>query len=156
MVESPGVSRYFKNKNTEKEVHQFHEDYSTKRGEKTTENQDGDAWEGVNRACRTLAGTAFMGKLLFRQRVQETVRKERGANARYQMVDGVQMVVVGLIAGATSMVQVVKVWSDEVLMKMAGWKEIPVDSTAGRIMKLVSPGDIVELTGIIHRFRGQV
>lgn len=78
MVESPGVSRYFKNKNTEKEVHQFHEDYSTKRGEKTTENQDGDAWEGVNRACRTLAGTAFMGKLLFRQRVQEAVRKERG------------------------------------------------------------------------------
>ncbi len=98
----------------------------------------------------------FMGKLLFRQRVQETVRKERGANARYQMVDGVQMVVVGLIAGATSMVQVVKVWSDEVLKKIPGWKEIPVDSTIGRIMKLVSPGDIVELTGIIHRFRGQV
>jgi hypothetical protein len=79
----------------------------------------------------------FMGKLLFRQRVQETVRKERGANARYQMVGGVQMVVVGLIAGATSMVQVVKVWSDEVLMKMAGWKEILVDSTIGRIMKLL-------------------
>ncbi|KKO19877.1 MAG: hypothetical protein BROFUL_01390 [Candidatus Brocadia fulgida] len=60
-----------------------------------------------------------------------------GANARYQMVGGVQMVVVGLIAGATSMVQVVKVWSDEVLMKMAGWKEILVDSTIGRIMQLI-------------------
>jgi len=73
----------------------------------------------------------FMGKLLFRQRIQEAVRKERGANARYQFVDAVQMAVIGLIAGATSLVQVVKVWSDEVLMKMAGWKEIPVDTTIG-------------------------
>ena len=54
------------------------------------------------------------------------------------------------------MVQVVKVWTDEVLMKMAGWKEIPVDTTIGRIMKLATQGDIVELTGVNHRFRGQV
>ncbi|MFN3530932.1 MAG: IS1380 family transposase, partial [Candidatus Brocadia sp.] len=46
----------------------------------------------------------FMGKLSFRQRIQEAVRKERGANARYQFVDAVQMVVIGLIGGATSMV----------------------------------------------------
>jgi len=98
----------------------------------------------------------FMGKLLFRQRIQEAVRKERGANARYQFVDAVQMVVIGLIAGATSMVQVLKVWSDEVVMKMAGWKEIPVDTTIVRIMKMVTQGDIVELTGVIHRFRGKV
>ena len=98
----------------------------------------------------------FMGKLLFRHRIQEAVGKERGANAQYQMVDAVQMVVVGLIAGATAMVQVVKVWTDEVLMKMAGWKEIPVDTTIGRIMKLATQGDIVELTGVNHRFRGQV
>src|SRR3989304_2501156 len=77
----------------------------------------------------------FMEKLLFRKRVQEAVRKERGANARYQIVDAMQMIVIGLIAGATSMVQIVKVWADEVLMKIAGWKEIPVDTTIGRIMK---------------------
>ena len=81
---------------------------------------------------------------------------KRGANAQYQIVDAMQMVVIGLIAGATSMVQIVKVWADEVLMKIAGWKEIPVDTTKGRIMKLVTQGDIVELTEIIHRFRGQV
>ncbi|OOP55458.1 MAG: hypothetical protein AYP45_14665 [Candidatus Brocadia carolinensis] len=46
----------------------------------------------------------FMGKLLFRQRIQEAVGKEREANAPYQMVDAMQMVVIGLIAGATSMV----------------------------------------------------
>lgn len=65
-----------------------------------------------------------MGKLLFRQRVQEAIRKEAGANAQYQIVDAMQMAVIGLIAGATSMVQITKVWADEVLMKMAGWKRI--------------------------------
>ena len=98
----------------------------------------------------------FMEKLLFRKRVEEAVGRERGANAQYQIVDAMQMVVIGLIAGATSMVQIVKVWADEVVMKIAGWEKIPVDTTIGRIMKLVTQGDIVELTGIIHRFRGQV
>ncbi len=31
-------------------------------------------------------------------------------------------------------------------MKMAGWKEVPVDTTTGRIIKLAIQGDIVELT----------
>jgi hypothetical protein len=97
-----------------------------------------------------------MEKLLFRKRVQEAVRKERWANAQYHIVGAMQIIVIGLIAGATSMVQIVKVWADQVLKKMAGWKEIPVDTTIRRIMKLVTQGDIVELAGIIHRFSGQV
>lgn len=51
----------------------------------------------------------FMGKLLFRQKIQEAVGNERGTNARYQIVDAIQMIVIGLIAGATSMVQITKV-----------------------------------------------
>ncbi|OOP57402.1 MAG: hypothetical protein AYP45_03545 [Candidatus Brocadia carolinensis] len=98
----------------------------------------------------------FMGNLLFRQGIQDAVGKEREANAQYQMVDAMQMVVIGLIAGATSMVQITKVWADDVLIKIAGWRRIPVDTTIGRMMKLVTQGDIVELTGVIHRFRGQV
>ena len=65
----------------------------------------------------------FMGKLLFRKVVGAAVRKERGANPKYEFVDAVQIIVTGLIAGATSMVQMVKmvkVWTDEVLRKMAG------------------------------------
>lgn len=112
--------------------------------------------KGLTVHAGLLPALTFMGKLLFRKRIQEAVRKERGANAQYQIVDVVQIIVIGLIAGATSMVQIVKVWADEVLQKMAGWDEIPVDTTLGRIMKLVSQGDIVEMTGIIHRFRGQV
>src|SRR5574337_700289 len=112
--------------------------------------------KGLTVHAGLLAVVTFMEKLLLRKRIQEVVSKERGANARYQIVDAMKMVVIGLIAGATSMVQIVKVWADEVQMKMAGWRAIPVDTTIGRIMKLVTQGDIVELTGIIHRFRGQV
>jgi len=98
----------------------------------------------------------FVGKLLFRERIHDAVDKERGANAEYQFADIVQMVVIGLIAGATSMAQVVKVWADDVVRKMAGWEDAPVETTVGRIMKLAGKGDIVELTGVIHRFRGKV
>ncbi|CAG0943285.1 hypothetical protein BROC_02222 [Candidatus Brocadiaceae bacterium] len=54
------------------------------------------------------------------------------------------------------MVQVVKVWADEVIQKMAGWDEFPVDTMLGRIMKTISHGDIIEMTGMMHRFRGKV
>ena len=40
------------------------------------------------------------------------------ANARYQFVYVVKTVVIGLIAGATSMTEVLRVWADEVLIKM--------------------------------------
>ena len=94
--------------------------------------------KGLTVHAGLLAVVTFMGKLLFRKKIEEAVRRERGANARYQFVDAVEMVVIGLIAGATSMAQVMKVWADEVLMKMSGWKEIPVDTTIGRIMKMVT------------------
>jgi len=67
----------------------------------------------------------FMGKLLFRKVVGAAVRKERGANPKYEFVDAVQIIVTGLIAGATSMVQVVKGWADELLQKMAGCDKFP-------------------------------
>lgn len=50
----------------------------------------------------------FMGKLLFRERIHDAVDKECGANAEYQFADIVQMVVIGLIAGATHLLRSVK------------------------------------------------
>lgn len=125
----------------------------SKRQPKITTEMNG---KGLTVNAGLLPVLNFMGKLMFRERVQNAVHKKRGANAKYQFVDAVQMIVIGLIAGATSMIEVVKVWSDEVLKKMAGWKEAPVDTTIGRIMKLASRGDIVEMTGVIHLFRGKV
>lgn len=68
------------------------------------------------------------------------MNKERGVNAQYQIVDVVEMVVIGLLAGTISMVQIVKVWADEVLKKMTDWEEVPVDTTIGHIVKLLTQG----------------
>lgn len=66
------------------------------------------------------------------------------------------MVVIGVISGASAMTQVVTVWADEVLKKMAGWDDVPVDSSLGRIIKLAGQSDVVELEALNHRFRGKV
>lgn len=39
---------------------------------------------------------------------------------------------------------------------MSGWSEAPVATTVSRIMKLASPGNIVEFQELAHRFRGRV
>ncbi|MBF8278317.1 MAG: hypothetical protein HW390_3390 [Candidatus Brocadiaceae bacterium] len=92
--------------------------------QKTTRRQPKIKTEMNGKGLTVYAGLlpviTFMVKLFFRNRVQEAVSRKRGANAQYQIVDIVQMVVIGLIAGATSLVQIVKVWSDEVLMQIAG------------------------------------
>lgn len=98
----------------------------------------------------------FMDRLYFRKAVEVAVHKKRGANARYQFVDAVQMAVIGVISGATAMTQIVTVWADEVLKKMAGWDDVPVDTSLGRIIKLAGQSDVVELEGLNHRFRGKV
>lgn len=98
----------------------------------------------------------FMDRLHFRKDVKAAVPKERGANARYEFVDAVQMLVIGVISGASAMTQVVAVWADEVLKKMAGWGDVPVDTTLGRIIKLADQSDVVELEALNHRFRGKV
>jgi hypothetical protein len=98
----------------------------------------------------------FMGRLNFWSAVKKAVNKERGANALYEVADVVEMVIIGVISGATSLMQVVKVCSDEVLKQMAGWKDVPVDSTLGRIMKTLSFIEVVGLEGLAHRLRGRV
>ena len=95
----------------------------------------------------------FMQRLGFRERISETVSIERSLNAKYNFSDIVQMSVVGLIAGAESMEHVITICKDEVLRFIAGWGDVPVLTTVGRIMKLVSFRHVVELEEVNHRFR---
>lgn len=98
----------------------------------------------------------FMERLYFYKAVETAVHIKRGANARYQFADAVQMIVIGVITGATAMTQVVAVWADEVLRRMAGYKEVPVDTSLGRIIKEAGHGDVVAIEGLVHRFRTKV
>lgn len=99
---------------------------------------------------------SFMDKLYFFKAVETALHKQRGANARYQFADAVQMIVIGVMTGATAMTQVAAVWADDVLRRMAGYGETPVDTTLGRIMKEASYRDVTAMEGLIHRFRTKV
>lgn len=99
----------------------------------------------------------FMEKLYFVKAIEAAVHKKRGANAVYQFSDVIQMTVLGIMAGATALAQVVKVAADEVLRKMAGWESVPEETTLGRVIKLADGhADLVGIEGINHRLRGKV
>ena len=98
----------------------------------------------------------FMKMLGLRDRISREVRVERAANAKYQIVDAVQMVVVGLMAGATAMEHVTAIWQDKVLQRIGGWSDVPVATTVGRIVKRLTLANIVAFEGLIHYFRGRV
>lgn len=98
----------------------------------------------------------FMKALRFREKVGMEVGAERGASARYEMVDAVEMIVAGLMAGATAMEQMVTIWNDKVLQRISGWKAVPVATTLSRIIKLATPADIIGMEGLVHYFRGRV
>ncbi len=55
----------------------------------------------------------FMKALKFREKVRKEVTIGRAANAKYEMVDAIEMIVIGLMAGATAMEQMVTIWNDK-------------------------------------------
>jgi len=112
--------------------------------------------KGLTTNAGLLPVLKFMQRLGFRERVSETVSIERSFNAKYHFADIVQMAVVGLIAGATSMEHIVTICKDEVLRFIAGWEDVPVPTTVSRIMKLASFRNVVELGEVNHRLRVQV
>jgi len=84
------------------------------------------------------------------------VPHERGNNAVYQLSDVTYLTVLGLIAGATSLLKVVAVWSDGVLRQAAGCVRIPDATTFGRVFKEVSPGQISLMETLQHRLRSVI
>jgi hypothetical protein len=74
----------------------------------------------------------------------------------YTLGDAMLLTIVGLIGGARSLLQVVRLWSDEVLRDCGGWLRIPDDSTLGRLFKQVRLGQIVQLETVVPQVRSHV
>ncbi len=70
----------------------------------------------------------FMKALKFREKVRKEVAIDRAANAKYEMVDAIEIIVIGLIAGATAMEHMATRWNDKVLQRISGWKTVPSPS----------------------------
>ena len=81
---------------------------------------------------------------------------ERGSNARYSLSDSLFMTITGIIAGASSLLKVVSVWSDQVLRQISGWISVPDDSTLGRIFRQGTLKHVSQLEVVNHRLRHRV
>jgi len=84
------------------------------------------------------------------------VHQERADNERYQLVDAVFLMLVGLLGGARSISQCVVLWSDAVLWRVARWRWFPDESTVGRVFKELTERHISELESFVHAARKRV
>lgn len=98
----------------------------------------------------------FLDALGFSGLFHRHVQHERADNARYQLVDGVFLMIIGLMGGARSISQCVVLWSDGVLRRVAGWRWVPDESTVGRLFKEVTERHVSELETLVHAARKRV
>ena len=66
------------------------------------------------------------------------------------------MTITGIIAGASSLLKVVSVWSDQVLRQISGWISVPDDSTLGRIFRQGTLKHVSQFEVVNHRLRHRV
>lgn len=98
----------------------------------------------------------FLDRIGFEDLVEQTVPHARGDNATYQLADVLLLTLVGLIGGATSIAKVCAIWSDGVLAKIAGWLQLPVETTISRLFKEVDTQQIAQFESLNHRLRGRL
>jgi len=97
----------------------------------------------------------FLTKLEFSRCFHKVVQHTRGKNARYQLCDAVELHLLSLIAGARSVDESLRVWSDKVLCKLGGWQTMMDATTMSRIFKTVSDKHVSELETLNHVLRGR-
>jgi hypothetical protein len=98
----------------------------------------------------------FLDRLGFTGLFHRHVHHQRADNAQYPLCDMVFLMVVGLIGGARSISQAVSLWSDGVLARVAGWVQIPDETTVGRVFKEVKERHIAQLETGVHAVRKTV
>ena len=98
----------------------------------------------------------YLCRIGFEQIIGQAIPHQRGDNADYQLTDMVLFTLVGMIGGAQSIVKLCAVWSDGVLRDVAGWNNVPVDTTVGRVFKEVPEKQISQFESVTHKLRGPI
>ncbi len=112
--------------------------------------------KGLTSQAGLIPVVKFLKKMGLLDALDTSVPHVRGDNAVYGLSDVMYMTVVGLIAGANSLLKVVAVWSDGVLRQVGGWVRIPDATNFGRIFKEVSEHQISLMETLQHRLRSGI
>ena len=112
--------------------------------------------KGLTSQAGVIPAIHFLNKLGFDEVCQKHIDFERGSNATYSLNDSVFMSLIGMIAGASSLLKVVAVWSDQVLREVSGWLSVPDDSTLGRIFRQGQLKHVAQLEVVNHSLRRRI
>jgi len=96
----------------------------------------------------------FLAKLGFRDTFHKIVRHTIGSNARYQLSDAVELNLFGLIAGARSVDESIRVRGDKRMCKLGGWLHVMDPTTMGRIFKTATAKHVYQMEAFNHVMRG--
>ena len=117
----------------------------------------------INKGAKGLTAQAglipvvnFLQKQNIVQLIHETVDHQRGATARYDVVDAIFLSLIAIIGGARSVSGIATVWADKVLCQIAGWRLIPDETTLGRLFRTFSYRHINNLEVLNHRLRARM
>lgn len=112
--------------------------------------------KGLTSQAGVIPAVHFLNQLGFNDVCDKHIHFQRGDNATYSLTDSVFMTLLGMIAGANSLLKVVAVWSDQVLRDVSGWLSVPDDSTLGRIFRQGKQKHVAQLEEVNHRLRHRV
>ena len=98
----------------------------------------------------------FIDKLGLGKAIEDGLSIERGANARYSVVDAVLILALGVLAGAKHLSHLVILRYDPVLRKLFKWVQFPDETTFGRIFRLFSQKNCKELSDVESIVRKKV
>jgi len=78
----------------------------------------------------------FAQKLGLRNILDRHISISRGGNAKYEVAEGIIMLMLGAVSGVKHLSQTLYLKTDKVIRKLCDWHDFPHHSTLGRIFKL--------------------
>ncbi len=95
----------------------------------------------------------YLQKLGLSTEIKKHIDIKSDCIATYKYADIIEIVIVAIIGGATSLTGICAIWSDRVLRKVSGFLRIPHDSHLGRIFKRFMERHIVQFETLNHKLR---
>lgn len=112
--------------------------------------------KGLTTQAGLIPAVKFLQQHGLESAIQHTLNHKRGANALYDVVDAVFLSIIGIMGGARSMSGIITVWADTVLSRIAGWLQVPDETTLGRVLRTFEQRHINAMESLNHIMRGRV
>lgn len=95
----------------------------------------------------------FLSQLGFRRESEKSLTMKKHHNAIYKAHEILELLTIGICAGARSIEKVIGVWNDEVLRIVTGWNRIPHSTVISSTLKNSNLSNVNEMENLVHKLR---